>query len=78
MLTDAPISFGLIQKEHWSQPDWIDEDRARRGRLDLMSQGIIYAGQFEPLPIAFDINQSFDLQTVCRTCLVHLRRTGVS
>ena len=48
MLTDAPVSFGLIPKEHWFQPDWIDEDRATRGRLELMSQGIIYGGQFDP------------------------------
>ncbi|KAF8628350.1 hypothetical protein AX15_003889 [Amanita polypyramis BW_CC] len=44
MLTDAPVSFGLIPQEHWYQPDWIDEDRARRGRLQLMAQGIIYGG----------------------------------
>ncbi|KIL69760.1 glycosyltransferase family 15 protein [Amanita muscaria Koide BX008] len=45
VLTDAPISFGLIQREHWHQPDWIDEDRATRGRLQLMAQGIIYGGE---------------------------------
>ncbi|KAJ6496691.1 glycosyltransferase family 15 protein [Mycena vitilis] len=44
VLTDAPVSFGLIPKEHWVQPDWIDEDRARRGRLKMMSQRIIYGG----------------------------------
>ncbi|KAK2466906.1 hypothetical protein APHAL10511_001164 [Amanita phalloides] len=44
VLTDAPVSFGQIPKDHWIQPDWIDEDRARRGRLQLLSQGIIYAG----------------------------------
>ncbi|KAJ7940624.1 glycosyltransferase family 15 protein [Mycena leptocephala] len=41
---DAPISFGLIPREHWVQPDWIDEDRARRGRLQMMTQRIIYGG----------------------------------
>jgi alpha 1,2-mannosyltransferase len=43
-LTDAPVSFGLVPREHWHQPDWIDEVRAARGRLQLMSQGIIYGG----------------------------------
>ncbi|KAF9454502.1 glycosyltransferase family 15 protein [Macrolepiota fuliginosa MF-IS2] len=44
VLTDAPIHFGQIPSEHWYQPDWIDEDRARAGRSRLMAQGIIYAG----------------------------------
>lgn len=44
VLTDAPMSFGLIPQEHWVQPDWIDEDRARRGRQKMMNQRIIYGG----------------------------------
>jgi alpha 1,2-mannosyltransferase len=44
VLTDAPMSFGLIPTEHWVQPDWIDEDRASKGRLKMMSQRIIYGG----------------------------------
>jgi len=43
VLTDAPVSFGLIPKQHWFQPQWIDEERAKRGRSELKSQGIIYA-----------------------------------
>jgi alpha 1,2-mannosyltransferase len=45
VLTDAPIHFGQIPEEHWYQPDWIDEDRARGGRSRMMAQGIIYAGE---------------------------------
>ncbi|KAK1232200.1 hypothetical protein PQX77_004574, partial [Marasmius sp. AFHP31] len=44
VITRSPISFGLIPKEHWFQPDWIDEDRAKKGREKMMSQGIIYGG----------------------------------
>ncbi|KAF8212223.1 glycosyltransferase family 15 protein [Mycena galopus ATCC 62051] len=44
VLTNAPISFGLIPPEHWVQPEWIDEDRARKGRLQMMSHRIIYGG----------------------------------
>jgi len=44
VLTDAPVHFGLIQPEHWYQPEWIDEDLARRGRLRMMEQGVIYGG----------------------------------
>ncbi|KAG7092470.1 hypothetical protein E1B28_008822 [Marasmius oreades] len=44
IMTRSPVSFGLIPKEHWFQPDWIDEGRARAGREKMMSQGIIYGG----------------------------------
>ncbi|KAJ3786260.1 glycosyltransferase family 15 protein [Lentinula aff. detonsa] len=44
VLTRAPIFFGLIPKEHWFQPEWIDEDRARAGRQKMMAQRIIYGG----------------------------------
>ncbi|KAJ6502537.1 glycosyltransferase family 15 protein [Mycena sanguinolenta] len=44
ILTDAPVSFGLIPQSHWIQPDWIDENRARMGRLKMMGQRIIYGG----------------------------------
>ncbi|KAJ7429936.1 glycosyltransferase family 15 protein [Mycena galericulata] len=44
VLTDAPISFGLIPHEHWVQPDWIDEEKARHGRQKMMNQRIIYGG----------------------------------
>ncbi|EEB91071.1 hypothetical protein MPER_10636 [Moniliophthora perniciosa FA553] len=42
--TSAPVSFGLIPREHWYQPDWVDEDRARMGREKMEAQKIIYAG----------------------------------
>ncbi|KAG1756744.1 glycosyltransferase family 15 protein [Suillus paluster] len=44
VLTDAEISFGLIPRDSWVQPDWIDEDRAREGRNSLVRQGVIYGG----------------------------------
>ncbi|EKM82672.1 hypothetical protein AGABI1DRAFT_118115 [Agaricus bisporus var. burnettii JB137-S8] len=44
VLTDAPIHFGLIPYEDWYQPDWIDEDRAKAGRQQMKSKGIIYGG----------------------------------
>ncbi|KAF9227899.1 glycosyltransferase family 15 protein [Gyrodon lividus] len=42
VLTDAPVSFGVIPSEHWFQPDWIDENLAREGRDRLIRQNIIY------------------------------------
>ncbi|KII88494.1 glycosyltransferase family 15 protein [Plicaturopsis crispa FD-325 SS-3] len=44
ILTKAPISFGLVPKDHWVQPDWIDEEKASAGRFKMMMQRIIYAG----------------------------------
>ncbi|KIK57814.1 glycosyltransferase family 15 protein [Collybiopsis luxurians FD-317 M1] len=44
VLTRAPIHFGLIPKEHWDQPPWIDEDRARESRQKMMAKKIIYGG----------------------------------
>ncbi|KAI9571530.1 glycosyltransferase family 15 protein [Boletus coccyginus] len=48
VLTNAPVTFGVIPHEHWFQPDWIDEERAREGRDKLVRQNIIYGGQFNP------------------------------
>jgi alpha 1,2-mannosyltransferase len=44
VLTDADVSFGLIPRENWVQPDWIDEPRAQEGRNKLVRQGVIYGG----------------------------------
>lgn len=43
-LTDAQIEFGLIPKEHWYQPDWIDEERATAARKDMVEHNVIYGG----------------------------------
>ncbi|KAF9464716.1 glycosyltransferase family 15 protein [Collybia nuda] len=50
VLTDAPIFFGQIPHEHWFQPSWIDESRAREGRMRMTWQGIIYAGEPSMIP----------------------------
>ena len=44
-LVSGNVSYGVIPQEHWKQPDWIDEDRARDGRNRLMAQNIIYGGE---------------------------------
>ncbi|KAJ7209380.1 alpha-1,2-mannosyltransferase [Mycena haematopus] len=38
------VEYGQVPKEHWVQPDWIDEDRATRGRDQLVAEGVIYGG----------------------------------
>ncbi|KAI0273644.1 glycosyltransferase family 15 protein [Gloeopeniophorella convolvens] len=43
-LTDAPIEFGLIPKEHWVQPEWIDEEKASAAREEMSKNNVIYGG----------------------------------
>ncbi|KAK7054874.1 hypothetical protein VNI00_003337 [Paramarasmius palmivorus] len=43
-LTDAEVKFGLIPHEHWYQPEWIDEDKARASRDNMVKNQVIYGG----------------------------------
>ncbi|KAG6887217.1 hypothetical protein C0992_013348 [Termitomyces sp. T32_za158] len=43
-LTDAKIEFGLIPREHWFQPDSIDETKASAAREDMVKNNVIYGG----------------------------------
>ena len=44
VLTDAKVEFGLIPRDHWYQPDWIDEQRATEGRNKMVADSVIYGG----------------------------------
>lgn len=44
MLTAAQIEFGVIPPDHWYQPAWIDEEKAKQGRDKMVKDGIIYGG----------------------------------
>ena len=41
--TRAPTYFGLVPSEHWSYPDFIDQDKARQSRIDMDQHGVPYA-----------------------------------
>ncbi|KAG6900885.1 hypothetical protein C0993_010003 [Termitomyces sp. T159_Od127] len=43
-LTDAKVEFGVIPREHWVQPDSIDEGRASAAREDMVKNNVIYGG----------------------------------
>lgn len=45
VLTPSLVEFGVIPKEHWYQPDWIDEDRAKKSRDKMVEENIIYGGK---------------------------------
>lgn len=44
MMTNAEVHYGLIPEEHWSYPDWIDQDYAAECRQDLEDQNVAYGG----------------------------------
>ncbi|KAJ7159257.1 glycosyltransferase family 15 protein [Mycena crocata] len=43
-VTRSHIDFGLIPKEHWHQPDWIDEERQRVAMGDMERMNVKYGG----------------------------------
>lgn len=45
-LTDAKIEFGLIPADMWQQPDWIDEGKATKSREAMVSNKVIYGGEY--------------------------------
>lgn len=44
MMTNAEVHYGLVPKEHWSYPDWIDQERAAECREDMAERQIVYGG----------------------------------
>ncbi|EJD06044.1 glycosyltransferase family 15 protein [Fomitiporia mediterranea MF3/22] len=43
-ITDAEIHYGQIPSEHWYQPDWIDDEKARQARERMQKDNVIYGG----------------------------------
>lgn len=41
-LVSGTTHYGLIPKEHWSYPEWIDQDKAKKVREDMKERKIIY------------------------------------
>ena len=41
-MTRAPIHFGLVPKEHWSYPSWIDQHKAAETRKKMEEADIVY------------------------------------
>jgi alpha 1,2-mannosyltransferase len=38
------VEFGLIPKDEWTQPSWIDETRATAAREKMVKDNVIYGG----------------------------------
>ncbi|KAJ7065565.1 glycosyltransferase family 15 protein [Mycena amicta] len=43
-ITSSKVEFGLIPHDHWFQPDWIDEEKARKNRDWMVEHDVIYGG----------------------------------
>ncbi|KAI9894573.1 MAG: alpha 1,2-mannosyltransferase 2.4.1 [Vezdaea aestivalis] len=41
-LVSGTTKYGLIPKEHWSYPEWIDQDKAKKVREEMAEKKIIY------------------------------------
>lgn len=41
-LVSGKTHYGLIPKEHWSYPEWIDQEKAKKVREDMKARKIIY------------------------------------
>ncbi|KAI7898247.1 nucleotide-diphospho-sugar transferase [Cokeromyces recurvatus] len=44
MMTKADVQYGLVPEEHWSYPDWIDQEKAAECRKNMASRNIVYGG----------------------------------
>jgi hypothetical protein len=43
-LTNASIQFGVVPKDQWNPPHWINESRATTSRLDMAKNAVLYGG----------------------------------
>ncbi|BGP03155.1 hypothetical protein JCM10021v2_006882 [Rhodotorula toruloides] len=43
-VASGPCTYGRVPKEHWLEPEWIDEERAAEARKKMEEQHVIYGG----------------------------------
>ncbi|KAJ7740102.1 glycolipid 2-alpha-mannosyltransferase-domain-containing protein [Mycena metata] len=43
-VASGEVFYGQVPREHWVQPDWVDEDRATKGREQLVADNVICGG----------------------------------
>lgn len=51
VLSKAKMEFGVIPKEHWYQPDWIDEEKATKERNRMAALNVKYGGASNHRPL---------------------------
>ena len=45
VLTNSKMEFGQIPHDHWFQPTWIDEEKAKASRKQMEDEHVIYGGR---------------------------------
>ncbi|GAA5993007.1 hypothetical protein JCM10908_000795 [Rhodotorula pacifica] len=43
-IASGPCTYGLVPKEHWEEPSWIDETKAAAARQKMEEDKVIYGG----------------------------------
>ncbi|GAA6022342.1 hypothetical protein JCM10207_003292 [Rhodosporidiobolus poonsookiae] len=43
-IAGGPCHYGLVPKEHWEEPSWIDENKAAAERQKMVENKVIYGG----------------------------------
>ncbi|GAA5839356.1 hypothetical protein JCM5353_000380 [Sporobolomyces roseus] len=43
-IASGTCKYGLVPKEHWEEPKWIDEDKASKARKEMEEKKVIYGG----------------------------------
>src|SRR5215472_812752 len=46
VVTPSTMEYGLIPREFWSQPDWIDEEKAMSARNRMAAANVKYGGMY--------------------------------
>lgn len=41
-IASGPCTYGLVPKEHWEEPAWIDETKAAAARQKMAEDKVIY------------------------------------
>lgn len=69
-VVSGPVTFGQIPHEHWYQPDWVDEEKAKAGRDKMVKNNIIYGGSVSYVVywtitygVLADIMHTLDIET---------------
>ncbi|KAF5365138.1 hypothetical protein D9757_012617 [Collybiopsis confluens] len=44
VITPSEMKFGVVPKEHWSQPEWIDVEKAEKAMKQMELHGVKYGG----------------------------------
>jgi hypothetical protein len=60
-LTSGKAKYGLIPKEHWGFPEWIDQEKARKVREDMVTYRIFHSGVSRCMELVWAGEQSTDM-----------------